>query len=246
MVMIDIFMTTWNRLEFTRKAIDLIYERTDSGTFQLHIFDNGSNKNMQEYLINLLHRGIITSLHLDSRNTGCLYNKGIFHMTACGKEKYYVVTDNDVYPPKLSPDWLSQMIAIMDAHPDLAFLAPQVPPQWLQEPDKKNGIKEDIVYCKAVGNTFKMVRRKAFPMDSYVNIIGAYGDDGLVCDLVRTRQYKTAFCRKIFCYHAGQCKDWGYSKEEIALDPRKAGYGEPFSYELANEETYEPTAENMI
>lgn len=238
-------MTTWNRLELTQKSIELIHERTEPGTFQLHIFDNGSKKDVQDYLIDLLRSGRTISLHLDSRNTGCLYNKGIFHMTACGKEPYYIITDNDVYPPKLSPDWLSQMITIMDNHPELAFLAPQIPPQWLQVPDK-NGIKEDIVYCKAVGNTFKLVRRKAFPLDNYANIIGAYGDDGLICDLAKYDGYKVAFCRDIFAFHAGQCKNWGYKEDEIALDPRKSGYGEPFTYKILNEETYEPTAENRI
>ena len=239
---IDIFMTTWNRIEFTKEAIDLIHERTASGTFQLHIFDNGSDGDMKKSLIEYMDRGKIVSLHLDSRNTGCLYNKGIFHMTADNTQKYYVVTDNDLYPPKLSPDWLSQMVEIMDAHPDIAFLTPQVPPQWLQKPGK---IKDDIVYCEAVGNTFKLVRRKAFPLDGFF-ALNTYGDDGLVCDLVKSKNYKSAFCRNIFCYHAGQCEDWGYKKEEIAMDPRKAGYGKPFLYELANEETYEPVLKYRI
>ncbi len=238
-------MTTWFREEFTRKSIELIHERTKPGTFQLHIFDNNSGPKMREYLIGLLKNKKIASLHLDSRNTGCLYNKGIFHMMVEDFCKYYICTDNDVYPPKLSPDWLSQMIKIMDAHPELAFLVPQIPPQWLQEPDLAN-LKDDIVYCKAVGNTFKLVRRKAFPISEFRPVLGAYGDDAQVCEQVKLRNYKVAFCRNIFCYHAGQCENWGYKKEEIDLDPRKDGYGKPFSYKLMNEETYEPFPENKI
>ena len=230
----------------TKKVINLIHERTAPGTYAIHVFDNGSDKITQDFLYGLLQQKKIVSLHLDSRNTGCLYNKSIFYMMNEYTDKYFCVTDNDVYPPKLSPDWLSQMITIMDAHPDLAFLAPQVPPQWLQTPDMKK-VKDDIVYCKAVGNTFKMVRRSAFPIaDGYINMLGAFGDDGLVCDLAAMRNYKTAFCRNIFCYHAGQCDNWGYTDHEVSLDPRKAGYGPPFKYELANEETYEPTSENRI
>jgi len=244
--MIDIFMTTFHREDFTRISLKLIHERTEPGTFQIHIFDNNSGPNMRKFLIDLLEQGLIVSLHLDSRNTGCLYNKGIFHMTAAGNQKYYVITDNDVYPPKLFPDWLSQMIAIMDAHPNLAFLTPQLPPQWLQQPNMKK-IKDDIVYCKAVGNTFKLVRRKAFPLESYVNIIGAFGDDSIVCELAKIeRRYESAFCRNIFCYHAGQCKNWGYTDEEVAQDPRKAGYGEPYTYVLKDRETFEPYPENKI
>ncbi len=240
---IDIYMTTWNRQEFTDKTISFLHDRTPLGSFRLHVFDNGSDYDMQQYLIGLLNIGCLTSLHLDSRNTGCLYNKGIFHMMTEHTDKYFCVTDNDVYPPKLSPDWLSQMVEIMDAHPDLAFLTPQLPPQWLQKPGE---VKDDIVYCEAVGNTFKLVRRKAFPIDQFKPALGIYGDDGLVCGLVKSKNYKSAFCRNIFCYHAGQCEDWGYKKEEIAMDPRKAGYGKPFSYELVNEETYEPVPEHKI
>ena len=243
--MIDIFMTTWKRLGFTRNAVQLIHDRTDPDTFRLHIFDNDGDYHMQQYLLSLLSLGAITSLHLDSRNTGCLYNKGIFHMSVESGQKYYVVTDNDIYPPKLTPDWLSQMVEIMDAHPNLAFLTPQCPPQFLSEPDM-NRVMDDIVYCKAVGNIFKLVRRKAFPLQLFQPALGAYGDDGLVCDMVKTYNYESAFCRNIFAYHAGQCENWGYKKEEIEQDPRKAGYGKPFTYKIVNEETYEPEPKHKI
>lgn len=242
-------MTTFHREEFTRKAIALIHERTEPGTFQLHIFDNNSGPNMQTFLLNLLNQGLVASLHLDSRNTGCLYNKGVFHMMTEQNQEYYVVSDNDIYPPKLSPDWLSQMIRIMDAHPELAFLTPQCPPQWLSGPyDQEtqehkiceNQVNNDIIYCKAVGNILKLVRRKAFPLKDFRPALGIYGDDSFVCDLVRPQSYESAFCRNIFAFHAGQCENWGYKEKEIALDPRKAGYGKPFKYELANEETFEP------
>lgn len=241
----NIFITSWYRKKMTQRTIELIHERTTSDTFAIHVFDNGSDKNTQDFLYKLLEQKKIMSLHLDSRNTGCLYNKGIFYMMTEHTDKYFCISDNDVYPPKLSPDWLSRMITIMDAHPDLAFLTPQLPPQWLQTPDKSR-IKDDIVYCKAVGNTFKLIRRAAFPFSEFKSVIGAYGDDGMVCDLMRLKNWEVAFCRNIFCYHAGQCENWGYSPEEIAMDPRKVGYGKPFSYEIVNEETYEPYSKNRI
>lgn len=244
-MVINIFVTSWYRKEMTEKTVDLIHERTTPGTFAIHIFDNGSDKKTQDFLYGLLKQKKIVSLHLDSRNTGCLYNKGIFYMMNEYTDKYFCVTDNDVYPPKLSPGWLSQMIGIMDAHPNLAFLTPQVPPQWLSEPDNSR-IEDDIVYCKAVGNILKLVRRKAFPLEDFKPSIGTFGDDSLVCEMVRKCDYESAFCRNIFAYHAGQCENWGYKDKEIALDPRKEGYGKPFKYELANKETYEPTSENKI
>lgn len=221
----------------TARAMTEIHERTAPGTFALHIFDNGSDKDTRDYLISLLDAGKIASLHMDSRNTGCLYNKGVFHIMTDSRSKYYVVTDNDVYPPKLTPDWLAQMVAIMDAHPELGLLAPQLPPQWLQQPYE---IANDIIYCKAVGNTFKMVRREAFPLDQYKPLLNEYGDDGLVSHQMSQKGWSVAFCRSIFCLHAGQCENWGYTPEQVAMDPRKQGYGTPYTYPIKNWDTYEP------
>jgi GT2 family glycosyltransferase len=154
-------------------------------------------------------------------------------------DKYYCVTDNDIYPPKLNPDWLSQMISIMEKYPKLGMLAPQLPPQYLQQPYE---VLEDIVKCKAVGNTFTLIRREAFPLEVIKNEqkLFAFGDDGLISYYMRKNNWEIAFCRNIFCYHAGQCENWGYKVEEIKLDPRKQGYGIPFKYDIVNEETFEP------
>lgn len=240
--MIDIYITSWRRLSFLEKTIQLIHDRTTPGSFQLHVFDNNSDPEVRGFLIAMLSTGKLASLHLDSRNTGCFYNKAVFHAMTESTSKYYVVTDNDVYPPSITPDWLEQMVAIMDSHEDLAFLTPQLPPTWLQKPIKAEG---DVVYCEAVGNTFKLVRREAYPFGKYPQKIGEYGDDGIVSQIVRDNGWRVAFCRNIFCYHAGQCEDWGYKKDEIALDPRKQGYGEPFKYEIKNTDTYEPVNQSL-
>lgn len=234
---INIYITSFFRIDMTIKTIDLLYERTYPGTFKIHVFDNGSDPATKKVLIGLLDTGRIESLHLDNRNTGCLYNKGIFYMMNESTDKYFCVTDNDVYPPKIEPDWLSQMVKIMDDHPRLGMLAPQLPPQFLQQPYAVEG---DIVKCVAVGNTLKVIRTAAFPIKQYKQALGAYGDDGIVAQMMHEEGWDVAFCKNIFCYHAGQCTNWGYSDEQIALDPRKAGYGKPFTYKLVNEETFEP------
>jgi len=231
-------MTSFYRKQFTEKTVQLIHERTIPGTFQIHIFDNGSDKETRDFLYGLLDTGKIASLHLDSRNTGCLYNKGVFHIMTEVTSKYYIVTDNDIYPPKLDPDWLTQILGIMEEHPELAFLTPQLPPVQLQMPYQK---LDDIIYCKAVGNTFKVVRREAFPLEEFKPQLMKFGDDGWVSDAVHKKGWKVAFCKDLFCWHAGQCENWGYTKqEELDKDPRKAGYGAPFIYQPNNELTYEP------
>lgn len=235
--MTDIYVTSFFRPEFTVKTVNLIRDRTEEGTYRIHVYDNGSDMDTITKLMQLRTENKIDSLMLDSRNTGCLYNKGVFHSMTESHSKYYVVTDNDVFPPRLTPDWLIQMVNIMEKYPEIALLTPQLPPQSFQMPYALN---DDVVYARAVGNTFKMVRREDFPFGEYAQKIGEYGDDGLISDLMHKKGKKVAFCRNIFCYHAGQCVDCGYKKEELEKDPRKAGYGEPFTYNFANEETYEP------
>lgn len=236
---IPIYITSFFRKEFTLKTVDLIHERTEKGTFQLHIYDNGSDKDTRDTLYKLLEGGKITSLTLDSRNTGCLYDKLVFNSMTETSSKYMCITDNDVLPPKLTPDWLSQMIALMDKYPKIALLTPQLPPIGLQMPYSMN---DEIVLCAAVGNTFKLCRTEAMAkiMPKVEQKLGVYGDDGKVSELLTKEGYKVAFCRKVFCYHAGQCLNWGYRKEDINKDPRKVGYKEYFKYNLVNEETYEP------
>jgi hypothetical protein len=233
--MIPIYITSFFRFDFTLETINKIHERTKDVDFQIHIYDNGSDPETQKKLFDLLQEKRICSLQLDSRNTGCLYDKAVFQAMTESSEKYYIVSDNDIFAPNLAPSWLSQMITIMDNHPELAMLTPQFPPQHFSEPYQ---ILEDIVYCKAVGNALKLVRREAYPFIDQK--IGAFGDDGLLSAVVMEQGWKVAFCKDIFCFHAGQCPDWGYKTEEINKDPRKAGYGEPFKYELENSETYRP------
>lgn len=240
---INIYMTSFFRLDMTLKSVKMIHDRTEKGNFSLHIFDNGSDFNTQHELVRLLEDKLITSLHLDNRNTGCLYNKGIFYIMNEHNDEYFVVTDNDIYPPKLSPDWLSQMINIMNNHSELGMLTPQLPPQRLQMPYET---KDDIVYSKAVGNTLKLVRTKAFPIKEYNQSLNTYGDDGLISDLMHKKGWKVAFCKNIFCFHAGQCKNWGYEEDQIHLDPRKIGYSGHFVYDIKDEETYEPLPPNIM
>lgn len=235
--MTDIYITSFFRPEFTTETVRLIRERTEEGTFRLHIYDNGSDVETVTKLMGLYSENKIDSLMLDKRNTGCLYNKGVFHAMTESHTKYYVVSDNDVFPPKLTPDWLIQMINIMEKYPEIALLTPQLPPQAFQMPYALN---EDVVLCAAVGNTFKVIRRDAFPFDQYAQKLGEYGDDGLISELVHKSGKKVAFCRNIFCYHAGQCENYGYKEEDLGKDPRKINYGEHFTYKFVNEDTYEP------
>lgn len=224
MTPIDIFITSFFRPHFTLECVNKIWERTKH-PFRIHIWDNASSLATQDLLVGLLRLGKITSLHLESRNTMTMYPKSVFNSMACGK--YYCVTDADCFPPLLDPDWLTQMVGLMETHTDVAFLTPQYPPISMFGCEQKD-IQENIVFCKHVGNVFKLVRKKMFPSFPQSDNF-CFGDDSEVC---RLSYGKSAFCRRIFAYHAGQCKDWGYQENEIALDPRKKNYKPPMVYDV--------------
>jgi len=244
MTPIDIFMTSWLRPEFTQRSIEHIVDRTTTGTYKIHVLDNQSSVRTRDPLLRMLDSGVISSVTLHSQNTRCLWGKAVFHAMVPSASPYYVVTDNDVLPPKLEgKDWLQRMVDIMDAKEEIAFLTPQLPPTWLQEPFAAD---ESVVYCKAVGNTFKMVRREAYPEGRYEQSMEKFGDDGMVSQLSRESGWKVAFCRDIFCLHLGQTDNWGYESEEIAMDPRKAGYGPPFRYTPEDTNTFRPPAEHIF
>jgi len=235
---IDIFITSWRRPHMTEEVIRSIHDRTAPGTFKITVLDNECTPVTRSLLSNLMDEGLVEAVISHKTNTRCLWGKYVFHAMVDSSNPYYVVTDNDVIPPRLEgKDWLARMVELMNKHQDVAFLTPQLPPQWLQMPTQAS---EDLVYCKAVGNTFKMVRREAYPVEGYPQSMDAFGDDGLVSQLVREKSYKVAFCRDMYCLHKGQTKNWGYSEEDIKDDPRKAGYGEPYTYEITDMDTFVP------
>lgn len=60
-----------------------------------------------------------------------------------------------------------------------------------------------------------------------------------MCLKVHELGYKVGFTANLYCLHIGQCENWGYKEDEIKLDPRKVGYGKPFTYEY-DTKTFEP------
>ena len=227
--MIPIFVTSWHRPAMTERALCEIEERTRFA-HEVHLWDNGSTPEEQQALIGMYQVGLCDHLHLLSHNAGCVFPNGIFRALA-GDAEYFVMTDNDAYPPKLDPCWLTEMVCIMREHEELGCLGLRAPPEFLQSPlpGEMEG-RDKIIRCKAIGNQFKMIRAEAWP-DDWNTVKGQFGDDFYLCDMMAKDGWYTAFCRDLYCLHAGQTQNWGYSPEQIAEDPRKAGYGPPFIYD---------------
>ncbi len=244
---INIFLTTFNRLQVLKKTVESIEKRTKY-PFRLHVWDNGSDRATVEWLVERFQgtvgRGQFTSarecpplgtLMLSNDNTYTLYPKPIFHSMVETEDEFYVVTDSDIEAPDMGDRcWLTRMLEHMRERPKLAVLAAMVPPVWLQRPYTQDSA---VVYCNAVGNTLKVVRRAAikFPRQKR----GEFGDDTELCDQLHRDGQLVGYSREINCHNLGQKTLWGYaSAAEYQGDPRKATEPPPFYIPPMNTETF--------
>lgn len=237
---IKIFITSFFRSDFLLKAISSIEDRTQKGDYEIHVFDNGSDKLTLSTIKMFYTQKIIKSYMLSSENYGCTFPKKIFPLLIDEDDKYFMVTDNDFI---IAKNWLPRMIEIMDKNPDLAMLAPQYWPHWPMSPGE---IEEDYVNCKGIGNTFKLVRVSAFNsiLPQLISFPDRYGDDGKVSQLLIEKGFKIGFCKDVFCFNLELTRrDWGYTKEQLLLDPRKSGYSEPITYQPQDWDTLRPPEE---
>ncbi len=232
---IPIYVLAWHRMDMTETCLRLLHERTRY-PHEVHLWVNSAWEDDIGYLLAL--DSLYDSIHLDKRNTCVWYPKGVQHMMTPADTPYYVLNDQDYYPPMLDGQcWLERMVAMMDKYTSLGCLAAQVPPQVLQMPIE---VLPDIVTCRAVGNSLRITRRSAWPQAEFTQRLGGFGDDSILCKMMRDAGFHTAFMRGVYGLHAGQCHNWGYKESEIGMDPRKAGYGTPFKYDY-DPLTYVPT-----
>ena len=238
--MIPIFITTWHRPEFLEKCLRDLREFTHE-PHSITVWDNGSEPSEVESI--LKNKNLFDNLILWKENSGCFFPKLCYHIMVPEQSEFYVVNDADVFPPNLGDNcWLKQLIAEMNLHKDIGILAAQLPPQIFQGPVLVRG---NHTICTAVGNTLKVIRRQAVPLDFLVHQkLGQYGDDDSISKAVQKNGYHVAFHQNVWCLHAGQTHNWGYKAEQISGDPRKAGLGPPYEYEY-DPRTYEPLAENL-
>lgn len=202
------------------------------------VWDNNSESPTEHIAIwDYRHHGLVDSIIYWHENSGPYFPKLVFRSMVTEEEPYYVVSDNDVYPPLIEGGcWLTEMVREMEAWPDLGCLSLQLPPQWLQGPIKERG---NHVLATAIGNTCTLIRRSAWPMDHWPQHSGKFGDDGLRSEYMAKAGFHSAFMKNIWCKHDGQQTGWGYTPSQIAADPRKANYGPPFVYDH-HPLTYEP------
>lgn len=115
---VNICMVTFNRLEFTKKAVESLVRYTRY-PHVITIVDNNSQDGSKEYLQELKRKGIIKNLVLLEDNIGVAKASNI----AWSREpeaEYYLKLDNDIIIQKT--DWLSPMVEAIDNIPKLGAI----------------------------------------------------------------------------------------------------------------------------
>ncbi len=108
--MIPILMISFNRLEYTKQAVDAIIENT-SRPYKLFIYDNASKPSVIKYLKTLKNPNI--EVHFHKTNSGLMPPMAAF-FKKYKNYRYVAKVDNDTI---VSKDWLSKMKEVMDIYP---------------------------------------------------------------------------------------------------------------------------------
>ena len=193
----DIVILTHNRLDHLVATVDALEERT-TAPFRITIVDNASGPEVRNWLQDnrsRFHQLILLEENLYPGSSGPALQIGIDATTS----DPVVVTDPDLVVPELSPCWLTQMLDILERHPDFGILGigldqSNLPP--VQEPENLSPeeILDGEIVERPVGSIFTFVRRSA---------LHSYYDDWRACESVARAGYRFGWALNIRAFHLG-------------------------------------------
>lgn len=201
-------MVTYNRLQFTKKVIEHLIERTTS-PFRLIIVDNASSDGTMDYLNKIkADTGLIKRLIPSKINLGlqAAKNLGLEYV----ESNYFVDTDNDCLCPKLDPDWLARLRSFLDQYPDFAAIA--LRPQVLVGVGPIFKDAKEIVENNLAGGSFRIMRTQLVrEVGGWVNDFENRREEWEICGKLRRKGFKVGYTRDIFTYHMFG-ENWGYDE----------------------------------
>jgi glycosyltransferase involved in cell wall biosynthesis/GT2 family glycosyltransferase len=116
---VNIGMVTWNRLEFTKQAIEAVWRKTRH-PHVLTVVDNGSTDGTREWLEEMHRQGAISNLILLPENVGVAKASNLA-WSRVPDATHYLKLDNDIVLGK--DGWLDEMVRVVDAIPEVGAVA---------------------------------------------------------------------------------------------------------------------------
>jgi GT2 family glycosyltransferase/Tfp pilus assembly protein PilF len=175
---VNIGMVTYNRLEFTRQAIQAVLQYTDF-PYVLTVVDNASQDGTREYLTELRRQGIINRLILLDDNIGVARASNLAWL-AQPEAQFYLKLDNDIVIQK--PHWLESMVQAVERIPKLGAVGYNFEP--VSYPVQKiNGVSLRLKERGIMGGACFLVPQRVQRQFGYwCEDYGLYGEeDGDYC-----------------------------------------------------------------
>ena len=218
---IDITMVTWNRPEFTYLSLQSIKQNT-AYPHKVIVIDNGSEKEMQQRLLDFKREGWIDTLVLLDFNRGLEYAKNI--AMSFVESSFFISTDNDLIAFRYDPCWLTKLVDLMNNNPEYAAIAcrPQI---LVGTGNIFDGKTDEIIEFSHVPGYLRIMRT------DLTRQIGAWDEKRPMrgheeiwsSERFRAMGYRVGWANYVECWHLfGNENDWGYT----GLTPNQHGHNE--------------------
>lgn len=196
---IDIFITTFLRQDFTRECIKYLKERTKS-PYRLFIIDNGGNKEFEKEVFLYIGLGRNIGIH-------AAWNIAL----SLAESDYFITSDPDLLVPELSPDWLAQMVDLMDERPTYGAIS-MCPHIFIGAAPIDANDSENVKERNMAGAVFRIMRTQAIKMAGgweHVITEGRNNEERTICSRLQSTGYKCGIASRIRAYHIFGT-NWGY------------------------------------
>ncbi len=239
---IDIFVTCYLRPQMTMETLKYLKERTRY-PYRLFIIHQGGNEEA------LIQYEKDTFLIIDpSYNVGIHAAWGI--ALGLAASDYFITSDPDILVPDLDPDWLTQLVELMDKRPDYGAIALQ-PHKFIGLEPSVYPDDGEILSTPMVGAVMRLMRRdavwKAGGWERFVRSSRNH-EEATIAGRLNAVGFKIGYTSKMKAFHMFgdevTSDSWGYPKEMKPEDhghvlrwPLPSAYGHREEYDP---KTFEP------
>jgi len=234
---IDLFICSYLRQKYTGETLRYLKERTKY-PHRVWLLDNGGNEE---------HRDKVDFYIPFKENIGIHPAWQIAFGLA--ESEYFITCDSDILVPNSEPDWLTQLVGLMDARPDYGAIALQ-PHIFIGLNPSAYEDDGEILHTPMTGAVMRLMRRDAvYKANGWERVIRASRnhEEKRVCSQLNGAGYKFGYTSKLKAFHLfgveGQTDPWGYPAEMIPeqhghrdIWPRPWVYGRMGEY---NNDTWE-------
>ena len=209
---IDIFITCYLRQFYTEKTINYLYERTKH-PFRLFVIDQGGNNEVIETAGNKIFQVIKLR---PNAGIHAAWNIAL----ALAESEYFITSDNDIYVPQLEPDWLTQLIILLNERPDYGAIS-LCPHVFIGAAGIDPNDPEDVKERNMAGAVFRIMKTELiYKSGGWDHVIssGRNHEERTICSRLQDNGYKVGICSRIRAYHpfgkdVPGTSGWGYPPE---------------------------------